>query len=142
MQLIHPHRETPRGHHHDVGQQRSAIGHEQLIECAPQLIVFEVLHLPGADAEQPRSKPLQNILMPIDRLTLHDNRADQNAQPFRVRQSAPPVLSGHETFERLLKAELLHEVVDQRQRPEPFTDQIERWRKRRSFRLTTHDIWR
>ena len=59
----------------DLGQQRGAVGVEEVIQGAAEPVVAEVCHRLGVDAEHAACEAVNGLLLAIDRLALDDERA-------------------------------------------------------------------
>jgi hypothetical protein len=72
-----------------------------------------MLQLLGAQTVQPGGKAVDRLLLAVDRIALHDDRAQQNPQCQSVRDGATPISRRHMLFEQRLKSDALNEVIDE-----------------------------
>ena len=99
---------------HHLGEQRRPISVKQPIQSASEPIVAEVLHLLGRDAEHPAGEDLNRLLLPIDRLSFDNNRAQQHTQRTAVGDGAPGV-GANVPIDQIFQAKALDEMIDDRQ---------------------------
>jgi len=64
-----PHRE------HHFGEQRAAIGVKQPVQRPADAVIAKMTHLSGREPKELGSEAHRGLLLAIDRLTLHDDRA-------------------------------------------------------------------
>ena len=84
-----------------IGEQRRTIGIEQVVECTPDPVIPEVLHLLGRDAEHTGGEAIHGLLLAIDRLSFDDDRAQQHSQRTGVRDEGA-LIGGHVAGERIV----------------------------------------
>src|SRR5215471_1878818 len=99
---------------HHLGEQRRPISVKQPIQSASEPIVAEVLHLLGRDAEHPAGEDLNRLLLPIDRLSFDNNRAQQHTQRTAVWDGAAGV-GANVPIDQIFQAKALDEMIDDRQ---------------------------
>ena len=113
MQPIEGHAEALADGDHDRGEQCAAVGIEEPVQGAPDAVVGQALHLRGVDAEHPRREPVHGLVLAVDRLALHDDRAQQHAERLGVGDGTAPIGGGDVLLKQGLQAHALEEVVDQ-----------------------------
>src|SRR5450631_213063 len=124
VQLIEAQVEALSDRQDDLGQQCSAVGVEEPIQGAPELVVAEMLHRLGVNAEHSAGKAVNGLLLAVDGLALDDERTQQHAQGAGMGDGATSVRE-HEARQRLMQPDALDEVVDQGQRAQPLGAQSE-----------------
>ena len=72
VELVELHAEALAHGQGHLGEQRRAVGIEQVVQGAAQPVVAQVLHVMGADAEHRAGKAVHCLLLAVDGLALHD----------------------------------------------------------------------
>jgi hypothetical protein len=112
MELIELQAEALAGRQHHVGEQRSAVGIKQVVECTSEPIVAEVLHLLGRDPKHTAGKAVDGLLLAVDRLSFDDDRAQQHTKRTRVRDGTSRI-GWDVASERLVQSHALNEMIDE-----------------------------
>lgn len=107
------------------GEQAGAVGVEQRLQRPTHPIVAQQPHLTRGQPEQGRVEPGGPLAEPVERFPAHQQIGDH--QPHRHRRGQPGagVACGQVTRQQRGQLRPVQEVVDQRQRPQPLTDQVE-----------------
>jgi hypothetical protein len=132
VELIETKRPTLADRDHHIRQQGRTIGIEEPVQRATELVVADSVRLFSDETIHRRRKGAHRFLLPIDGLTLHDDRAQEHPEGFGVRESDPPVLSRDMLLEDLLESHPLQKSIHQRQRAEAFGAEFEMAPLRRS----------
>lgn len=96
----------------DLGQERAAIGVEQAIEGAADLIVVQPLRLIRREPEGLGRELADGLVLAVDRLALDQDRAQEHQESGSVGQGAATIPRGNEALEDLGEPDPVEEVVE------------------------------
>src|SRR6516162_216365 len=119
MDLLELQAESLADRQDHIGEQRRTIGIKQAVEGPPQAVIAKVLHLLGRDAEHTGGEALHGLLLAIDRLSLHDDRAQQHAERSGV-WDATALIGGNVSIESIVQSHTRNEMIYDGEGPEAF----------------------
>jgi hypothetical protein len=129
VQLRAVHGELADHGERQLGQQRRAVGIEELIQRAADAVVVEQPGLPGREGHQAGLEASGPAGQAVERLALHAQVAHQHPDRRRRRQAHAPVASRQMAIQQSRDIHPLQEAVDDRQRAQPAGLQLERARR-------------
>jgi len=125
------------GDHADdqLGEQAGPVRVEQRDQRPPDPVVIEPHRVCVRQTQQGRRVRGGPLTQPVQRRPAHQQVDHQQPDRRRRGQLEPPVRLRQPPRQDLLEPDPVQEVVDQRQRPQPLADQLERAAVRRVHRI-------
>lgn len=120
VEFIENHIEFPNGSHNDIGEQCRTIGIEEPIKRPAYGVVADCCRLIRLEAETLWGKTTDHFVLPVDRLSLDEKGPEKNTKRLAVGHSHAPVPGRNESIHARVQINACNEVVDQRERSQPF----------------------